>query len=95
MGQAIKKILRSFTVNSRYRSEGYGSLEVLFKKRKSSIQLPYSSLARIIENYLYPSFRVELFTSSIGELADLVGPYVLTSYSTGGSILAQYRCAVR
>lgn len=91
IGASYKEDLRSITVDSKYGSEGYGSLEVLFKKRKSSIQLPYSSLARIIENYLYPSFRVELFTSSIGEVADLVGPYVLTSYSTGGSILAQYR----
>ena len=91
IGASYKEDLRSITVDSEYGSEGYGSLEVLFKKRKSSIQLPYSSLARIIENYLYPSFRVELFTSSIGEVADLVGPYVLTSYSTGGSILAQYR----
>lgn len=91
IGASYKDDLRSITVDSEYSSEGYGSLEILFKKRKSSIQLPYSSLARIIENYLYPSFRVELFTSSIGEVADLVGPYVLTSYSTGGSILAQYR----
>lgn len=91
IGGNYKRDLINYTVTSEHRSEGYGSLEILFKKRKSSMQLSYSSLARIIENYLYPSFRVELFTSSIGEVADLVGPYVLTSYSTGGSILAQYK----
>ena len=91
IGDTYNKELQYMVSKSEYKSEGYGSFDVLFKKRKSSIQLPNASLSRIIENYLYPSFRVELFTSSIGEVADLVGPYVLTSYSTGGSISAQYR----